>query len=698
MAHTTIKTTLKSFCKKDFVGCDIINDAVVRMHHLTTEVYQFMRLYIIHCVDNDVDISSIITNNDNNNVFIRDCYVLLCDQTGQKGKRGSINSSLVKFYDKIYKQIKPTKTISCKNLSFVRNEEATQISTAYLNNIKFNFYSRLLKLVKKVFKFTRKDNYTAHNIVSDLLTLTEEPKSDKAYTKWIKENRGTYVPVFSYTANKFFVAQEKYKKAVVDFTAKKPDMCKKDILKKFSSIKPIHPYYYDLYNHSMNFQKPMIFISKTLENLGVKNIQAIPCRTAFTPKTIKFTTNALYDLFEGGNFSKHFKETQIDNIDKEFKKILKTLTKEEQKRILALTKIEKRKEKEYKNLYKKKLKIYEKKYWSTHFNIDKFEKKKKNKNFVFKGILTNGFSVSIFFENNKLSKETIIPVEQKDPEEIYQEFKYVDDLTKIEKEKILNGSYFSIDPGVNSLITTVNATGEVYSYTRQRRRVEAYHKRSKQIRVKTLTKNIKTKIEQLSKHSSKSCIYENYKQYIKKRQECETDLYNHHKNMLYRKLQFRSHVQKEKSEAKMIKELKEKYTKEGKPLTALYGDWSRPRGIKCGPPVPGIGLRRLFRKSGINVYLVDEHRTSKVTHCCKGEWEHPLTRENPKPYKTDIKPIHSLLRCKNVKCNKYWNRDVMAGKNILEKAECILRDIPIPVCFQRKPLKIKPHTDVHTKI
>ena len=153
--------------------------------------------------------------------------------------------------------------------------------------------------------------------------------------------------------------------------------------------------------------------------------------------------------------------------------------------------------------------------------------------------------------------------------------------------------------------------------------------------------------------------------------------------MLYRKLRFRTFVRKQQSEAKVVSQIKKKYGKEGKCLTALYGDWSRPRGIKCGMPTPSIGMKRLFRRSGINVYNVDEFRTSKLSHCCKTECIHPLERENPKPYKTNIKPVHSLLRCKNVNCNKLWNRDVMASKNILEKALCILKEKKIPDCYKR---------------
>jgi len=61
-----------------------------------------------------------------------------------------------------------------------------------------------------------------------------------------------------------------------------------------------------------------------------------------------------------------------------------------------------------------------------------------------------------------------------------------------------------------------------------------------------------------------------------------------------------------------------------------------------------------------------------------------LERENPKPYRSNKKKVHGLLRCKNVKCNKYWNRDVLGSQNMLDKGMCILQEKEIPKALSRK--------------
>ena len=40
------------------------------------------------------------------------------------------------------------------------------------------------------------------------------------------------------------------------------------------------------------------------------------------------------------------------------------------------------------------------------------------------------------------------------------------------------------------------------------------------------------------------------------------------------------------------------------------GDWSQAPNLKLAAPTKGIGFRKLFRRHGYSVFLVDEHRTS----------------------------------------------------------------------------------------
>ena len=64
-------------------------------------------------------------------------------------------------------------------------------------------------------------------------------------------------------------------------------------------------------------------------------------------------------------------------------------------------------------------------------------------------------------------------------------------------------------------------------------------------------------------------------------------------------------------------------------------------------PTKGIGFRNMFRKSGSQVYLVDEFRTSCRCYNCEGG-ECFKFREigNPKPAKNNSILSHGLLLCK----------------------------------------------------
>ena len=51
--HKTIKVALKNIVKDDIV-IEKLGDVVVKAHKIVTHTLQFMKLYFIHCYDNDI--------------------------------------------------------------------------------------------------------------------------------------------------------------------------------------------------------------------------------------------------------------------------------------------------------------------------------------------------------------------------------------------------------------------------------------------------------------------------------------------------------------------------------------------------------------------------------------------------------------------------------------------------------------------
>ena len=105
-------------------------------------------------------------------------------------------------------------------------------------------------------------------------------------------------------------------------------------------------------------------------------------------------------------------------------------------------------------------------------------------------------------------------------------------------------------------------------------------------------------------------------------------------------------------------------------------------------PPNGIGMRKLFRKAGYQVYLVDEHRTSCRCYKCerrkKDSCETFRKVTNPRPWRRKERPFvtcHGLVKCKT--CSGLWNRDVNSSLNILRIIQCRQANLPRPGYLQR---------------
>ena len=68
-----------------------------------------------------------------------------------------------------------------------------------------------------------------------------------------------------------------------------------------------------------------------------------------------------------------------------------------------------------------------------------------------------------------------------------------------------------------------------------------------------------------------------------------------------------------------------------------------------------------------------------------------MIRKNPKPYKEGCIKVHSLLRCKNVNCNKLWDRDVNASINMIRIVNSHIKNSKrLEVLNRTKKKKLKP--------
>lgn len=159
---------------------------------------------------------------------------------------------------------------------------------------------------------------------------------------------------------------------------------------------------------------------------------------------------------------------------------------------------------------------------------------------------------------------------------------------------------------------------------------------------------------------------------------------------LFRKLKWFGIINKQKSEAKMIKNFREKFGAPDNVLVCI-GDWSRTQTPKNQEPTKGKSIRKLFRNAGYNIYLVNEFRTSKMSYLLENESNQEMEKykkiPSPRPWqKGKLIKCHGLLRSKCVlknTANKHliMNRDLNGSLNILYKAQCYMTNVKIPKYF-----------------
>src|SRR5437763_9039154 len=93
----------------------------------------------------------------------------------------------------------------------------------------------------------------------------------------------------------------------------------------------------------------------------------------------------------------------------------------------------------------------------------------------------------------------------------------------------------------------------------------------------------------------------------------------------------------------------------GKPEDTIIviGDYSRKPGVKGKPTSKGKGFRKMFRKYGYQIYLIDEFRTSLLCNQCHHKNER-FFKIKTKAYtnpKTNITiPPREILSWKLLKC------------------------------------------------
>ena len=162
---------------------------------------------------------------------------------------------------------------------------------------------------------------------------------------------------------------------------------------------------------------------------------------------------------------------------------------------------------------------------------------------------------------------------------------------------------------------------------------------------------------------------------------------------VFRRLRWQGFRAKQRADTGLVRRFRERFG--GPDTTAIcWGDWSEhgregSTHMRFHEPTRGIGLRRLFRRNGYKVWLVDEYLTSKRCHGCQaGECATFRRVRNPRPHQATTWPCITrwgLTRCGS--CHRLWDRDVNSALNILWAAvRHLAHGQGLPGCLSREAI------------
>ncbi|KAJ1667665.1 hypothetical protein IW140_001278 [Coemansia sp. RSA 1813] len=209
-----------------------------------------------------------------------------------------------------------------------------------------------------------------------------------------------------------------------------------------------------------------------------------------------------------------------------------------------------------------------------------------------------------------------------------------------------------MDPGRQDIVfgMTDESTSEekaLFRYTRSQKAKETRTTHYRKLREKVKKEHpdsneIKTAETRLAAFSCTSIFPGKYEQYVRTRAAVWPVLSKFYTNTMttskngnspqpiHRKLRQSAHIKQQQADEQLAKSIR--VTCDDENPTVILGNWSAPMA-RYHEPIRGVGFRRMLRKKGCQVYLIDEFRTSKTCpNCLTGTLRKFLKVPNPRPY------------------------------------------------------------------
>lgn len=537
--------------------------------------------------------------------FIKIFLKIICEAPKQGRKRSedtrTATSPITDFYNRYYREIQLEK-VTYTHMNTVLDYVSESIVTIYENNIEQRFVTYVERYVNV--KWHKRDVIETIN----RLKLSSD-KRKHLVSKLCNNLRRVKNDLLNPTKPKsspemYHLWIESVKHKVL------PD-------KQFEK----DSIFYDLACYPQDYLRSMIWMTDEMEKQGVKLSNVFPLRREVIPKYVPIDTTTLVHVL---------------------------MTKETGKKGESLT--------------KGKLAENKDELWSKFFNMKKrIWHQGEDYGYRFNNFIeTDGVGLSIIMVRKDMYGKRACTIRSKFGE---NKESYIDEL---EKNGMSDKNIVAIDPNKSDLIFCTDSHDKKFRYTQDQRRKETKSKKYRDIfaekkKIRMDGKNITEWEDEISKHNSRTVNFDKFLDYCRVKNEVSKRITPFYTDRLFRKLKLGSFFMRQQTEEKMLNDF-ERIFGSSKNTIIGFGDYEQRQHMRYKEPVKGKGFRSLLRKRGYQVYLVDEFRTSCRCSACKGECKTFRKRISPRPWRDEEITVHGLLLCQE--CNKLWNRDYNASRNI----------------------------------
>lgn len=639
------------FCKKgifknllrDSSDLDVFKEAVIRANKIIIPVLQYIEAYYLWCYENNYALPDF----DEGGTFISLVFsvILRTDIKSLKESNKLIYTPMVEFYNTEFSKVLCEPPVPSTHINQVLNYAKIAVMTAIRNNIKVHFVKRLFGYINSMGDHVNADKYEKLKTQKEKLAFRKSLRSElkhvkndilngtqtciPIYRQWLSENRALLVPLV-------------YEKSIP----------------------------YDLEVNPFKYLRYMIYINKHLEIMKMKQFHCFPLRSELIPKSIEIDTTALMDLFYPcagyDSFSADLKalmqsqnqtETLQQLIIKHPSRAVWLQTIYEALIQLPITMLPE----QYRALSVKKIKKLIA--WNLFFNMNNRMFKPKNngnfypnwnrthsyeKDYEFDfSIHTNGVSVSTRFirirgpsclkpNEGKGTRKQSGKDRKRVKDTTKDEFTYLDDLNENQIADLRNRHLVYVDPNKGNLIYCIDGNidstdqqGTIFRYTRKQRLAEtrrikqckavlnyrretiiSYNEIDQDQNVILREKSLVELETILSTYSSKTSNFQTFMEYLKIKNSVNFFTAPAYEKEFLRKMRLRAYINKQRSESKLIRNIKWVYgVNDTRPITLIYGDWSVPKQMKHVISTPMFGLKRCLHKA-FDIINIDEYRTS----------------------------------------------------------------------------------------